>query len=188
VNPQSPVAGFVIFNGMNSLDFIGAFSAITQLRIFFPEFRYEVCAPTSEVADDRGLRIVPTQAGLTLADFDLLVVPGGRGTRSLRSDEAFLEWLQTGAQVPLKVSVCTGALLLGAAGWLKGRNATTHPGAYDLLAPYCSAVVDDRVVDTGDIITGRGVSASIDVGLHVVKRLAGPEARVTVARNMDYPY
>jgi cyclohexyl-isocyanide hydratase len=76
--------------------------------------------------------------------------------------------------VPLKVSVCTGALLLGAAGFLQGRRATTHPSVYKELEPYCGMVVRERVVDEGDVITAGGVSASIDLGLHLVERLAAP--------------
>jgi len=90
--------------------------------------------------------------------------------------------------VKLKISVCTGALLLGATGWLRDKRATTHPSAFDELAPYCAAVAGERVVDEGGVITARGVSASIDLGLHVVERLAGAEARAHIARQMDYPY
>jgi cyclohexyl-isocyanide hydratase len=118
----------------------------------------------------------------------MLVVPGGFGTRTLQHDRSYIDWLQTARPVPLKVSVCTGALLLGAAGFLQGRRATTHPSAYKELEPYCGRVVRERVVDEGDIITARGVSSAIDMGLHLVQRLAGPEARDRVATQMDYPY
>jgi cyclohexyl-isocyanide hydratase len=110
------------------------------------------------------------------------------GTRPQQQDRTFIDWLRTAAPVKLKVSVCTGSLLLGAAGFLKGRRATTHPSAYQELEPYCKTVVKERVVDEGDIITARGVSSSIDAGLHVVERLAGPEARERIAQQMDYPY
>ncbi|MGA8051617.1 MAG: DJ-1/PfpI family protein, partial [Burkholderiales bacterium] len=96
--------------------------------------------------------------------------------------------LRTAAPARLKVSACTGALLLGAAGFLRGRRATTHPSAYEELVPYCATVVRERVVDEGDVITARGVSSAIDAGLHVVQRLAGTEARERIAAQMDYPY
>jgi cyclohexyl-isocyanide hydratase len=99
-----------------------------------------------------------------------------------------MRWIKTAANVPLKISVCTGALILGAAGFLKGRRATTHPSAYQELEPYCATVVKERVVDEDCIITARGVSSSLDMGLHVVERLAGAEARARVAAQMDYPY
>jgi transcriptional regulator GlxA family with amidase domain len=106
----------------------------------------------------------------------------------LREDSAFVDWLRTAEDIPLKTSICTGSLLLGAAGFLKGRKATTHPTAYDALAPHCAEVVRARVVDTGDVITARGVASALDLGLHVVERLAGAEARDTAAREMDDPY
>lgn len=86
------------------------------------------------------------------------------------------------------VSVCTGALLLGAAGFLQGMRATTHPNAYKELEQYCADVVDERIVDSGNIITARGVTSSIDLGLYVVERLAGIDARNRIAAQMDYPY
>ena len=98
------------------------------------------------------------------------------------------EWIRTAQNVPLKISVCTCALLLGAAGFLKGKRATTHPGAYQELEPYCATVAVERIVDEGGIVTGSGVSASIDLGLHVVQRLAGANARARIAKQMDYPY
>ena len=81
-----------------------------------------------------------------------------------------------------------GALLLGAAGFLEGRRATTHPGALKDLEPYCSRVMTDRIVDEGSVITGGGVSSSLDLGLHVVEKLAGAEARSRIAAQMCYPY
>jgi cyclohexyl-isocyanide hydratase len=126
--------------------------------------------------------------GEPLDSYDLLVVPGGMGTRKLQHDRAFVDWLKSARSARLKTSVCSGALLLGAAGFLQGRRATTHPGAYKELEPYCATVVRERVVDEGDIITSGGVSAGIDMGLHVVQRLAGADARARVAAQMDYPY
>ena len=78
--------------------------------------------------------------------------------------------------------------MLGAAGFLRGKRATTHPGALRELEPYCDAIVMERVVDEGNVITAGGVSSSIDLGLHVVQRLAGTEARSRIAKQMDYPY
>ncbi len=77
---------------------------------------------------------------------------------------------------------------LGVAGFLVGKRATTHPNAFDDLVPYCAAVVNERVVDEGDVVTAQGVTSSIDLGLHLVARLSGSEVRVRVAKQMDYPY
>jgi len=77
---------------------------------------------------------------------------------------------------------------MGAAGFLSGKRATTHPSAVAEVAPFCAAVGQERIVDAGDVITAGGVTAAIDLGLHLVERLAGPDARERVARQMDYPY
>ena len=175
---------------MTSLDFVGFYDPVSRLKSMkiMDEFQWRVCALTREIVDDRGLRLLADAAGEPLGSYDMLFVPGGFGTRSLQHDGSFLDWLKTGRPAPLKISVCTGALLLGAAGFLRGRRATTHPGAYQELEPYCGTVVQERVVDDGDLITARGVSSAIDLGLHVVQRLAGAEARERVAAQMDYPY
>ncbi|HTM59813.1 MAG TPA: DJ-1/PfpI family protein [Burkholderiales bacterium] len=183
-------AAFVIFDGMTALDFIGFYDPVTRLKSMniIPDFEWKLCSATRKVADDRGLRIGPDVANEPLTGYDLLFVPGGWGTRHLHRDAKFLNWLKTAAPVPLKISVCTGALLLGGAGFLEGRRATTHPSAYKELAPYCREVLRQRIVDEGDIITAGGVAASIDLGLHIVQKLSGAGARERVAKQMDYPY
>ncbi len=183
-------AAFIVFDHMTSLDFVGFYDPVSRLKSMkiMDDFEWRICSMTRHVVDDRGLRLEADAVAEPLAAYDLLFVPGGFGTRKLQHDRAFLDWLTTARSVPLKVSVCTGALLLGAAGFLRGRRATTHPSAYQQLEPYCAAVVQERVVDEGDIITARGVSSAIDVGLHLVQRLAGADARERVAAQMDYPY
>ena len=183
-------AAFVIFGGMTSLDFIGFYDPVTRLKSMrlMEDFGWRICSTARQVIDDRGLRLEAEAVAESLSSYDLLFLPGGFGTRLLQNNRGFVDWLKTAQSVPLKVSVCTGALLLGAAGFLLGRRATTHPSAYKELGPYCRTVVHDRVVDEGDVITGGGVSSSIDLGLHVVQRLAGPEARERIANQMDYPY
>ena len=183
-------AAFVIFDRMTALDFVGVYDPLSRLHTMglLPNFEWKVCAVTATVADDRGLRFLPDLVGESLEYFDLLVVPGGRGTRALRHDPAFVQWLWTADRVPLKASVCTGALLLAAAGFLVGKPATTHPSAMRELEPYCGEVRSERVVDAGGVVTAGGVTAGIDLGLHLVRRLAGVEASQRVARQMDYPH
>ena len=152
------------------------------------DFEWRICSTTRHVVDDRGLRIEVDAVAEPLDSYDMLFVPGGFGTRSLQHDGRFVSWLKTAGSAQLKVSVCTGALLLGAAGFLRGRRATTHPGAYQELEPYCGTVVHDRVVDDGDIITAGGVSSAIDLGLYLVEKLVGADARTRIATQMDYPY
>lgn len=183
-------AAFVVFDGMTALDFIGFYDPVTRLKSMkiIEDFEWRICSRTQRVVDDRGLRFEADTVGMPLDSYDLLFVPGGFGTRPLQHDPEFIGWLQTARSVPLKISVCTGALLAGAAGFLRGRRATTHPSAYQELAPYCAEVVRERVVDEGNVITARGVSSAIDMGLHLVQRLAGGQARERIATQMDYPY
>ena len=183
-------AAFLLFDHLTALDFVGVYDPLTRLRSMevIPAFSWTLCAFSPEVTDDRGLRFTPDTVGESLAGYDLIVVPGGYGTRPLLNDATYLAWLRTAAPVPLKTSVCTGALLLGAAGFLAGKRATTHPSNFADLEPYCAEVVDARVVDEGDIITARGVTSAVDLGLHLVERLAGANARTRIARQMDYPY
>ena len=181
---------FVVFDRMTSLDFIGFYDPVTRLKSMkiIDDFEWRICATTQYVVDDRGLRIEADAVAESLSSYDMLFVPGGFGTRSLQHDRNFIDWLKSAESVKLKVSVCSGALLLGAAGFLKGRRATTHPSAYKELEPYCASVVHDRVIDEGDIVTAGGVSSAIDAGMHVVEKLAGAEARARIAIQMDYPY
>ncbi len=183
-------AAFLIFDQMTALDFIGFYDPLTRLKSmdFMPDFHWQICSFCDDVADTQDLRFLPDAIGKPLNDFDLLVVPGGYGSRALQHNGEFVLWLQTAAAIPLKASVCTGSLLLGAAGFLKGKRATTHPKAYAELSRYCAEVTDKRVVDEGNIITARGVSSSIDLGLHLVERLAGQSTRAEIAKQMDYPY
>jgi len=129
----------------------------------------------------------------TAPPIDLLVVPGGYGARALLSDTATLDWIRTTAETAKKVtSVCTGSLLLAQAGLLDGRRATTHWGALDLLQEISdsrkaaiSVLLDLRFVDDG-IITSAGVSAGIDMALHVVHQMCGASVAAETAHYMDY--
>ena len=183
-------AAFVIFNQMTSLDFIGIYDPLTRLKTMeiVPDFTWNICSVTPTVTDDRNLVFQPDRVGQPLSSYDLLVVPGGYGTRTLCRNPDFVDWMKTAGRTEFKVSVCTGALLLGAAGFLENKRATTHPGAYDELKPFCSEVVQTRMVDEGDVITGGGVTAGIDLGLYMVERIAGLKAREKIAKQMDYPY
>jgi cyclohexyl-isocyanide hydratase len=180
--------GFVIYNGMTALDFIGVYDAVTRLRTmgFLPDLQWEICSFTEKVADTNGLEILPTQINQPLENFDVVIVPGGLNWKELMSNEPFLRWLSTAASCKLKVSVCTGAMLLGTLGFLKGKKATTHPSIYNELRPFCSEVLEKRIVDEGDVITARGVTSSIDLGLYLCEKLAGKEAKQKIQRQMDW--
>lgn len=179
---------FIIFNGMTTLDFVGVYDAVTRLKTmrYIEDMSWDICSFTEAVKDLTGLQIVPTKVRQSLGDYDIIIVPGGFATRKLMDDAAYIEWIKTAAPVPLKTSVCTGSILLGAAGFLKDKKATTHQTSFELLKPFCATVVDEKVVDEGDVITARGVSSSIDLGLHLCERLAGKEVREQIRKQMDY--
>ena len=120
----------------------------------------------------------------------MLLHPGGQGTRPMLRDEEHLAWVrEQRAAVPLLTSVCTGSLVFAAAGLLAERPATTHWRSLDLLAelePTAEVRPDDRFVDDGDLITSAGISAGIDMALHLVSRLAGVERAREVRRGIQY--
>lgn len=179
---------FIIFDKMTALDMVGVYDPLTRLKSMnlMPEFDWQICGPTSEVCDDRGLCFLATSVAESLGEYDLIVVPGGFGTRPLQYDKKFIRWLKTAEPVKLKTSVCTGSLLLGAAGFLEGKSATTHPAAIEELRPYCDSILDQRVVDDGNVVTAGGVTAAIDLGLYLVERIAGKTIRARIAQQMDY--
>jgi len=180
---------FLVFPGLTLLDLVGAYDAlrrIAPMRID-PAVTHRIIGTKSMLEDETGLTIVPDGVYEDLGGFDLLFVPGGLGTRRLMHDERCLEYLRGWKGGRPLVSVCTGALLLGAAGHLKGRRATTHQGALDVLEPLCKEVVaDERIVEDGHVTTAGGVTSSLDLGLHLVERYWGAEARERVADTMEY--
>ncbi|MFB6153216.1 MAG: DJ-1/PfpI family protein [Halodesulfurarchaeum sp.] len=180
--------GFVVFDGMTILDLVGVYDPVTRLDIDgHLEVDHEIVAFREPTRDGAGLAVDPDRLGEPL-QYDLVVVPGGRGTRELVEDSAFIDWIGTATKAERIASVCTGSLLLGAAGLLEGRDATTHPSAYDLLAEYCGTVREERIVTDGHVVTARGVSSSLDLGLWLCRELAGDEAATQTRERMDYPY
>jgi cyclohexyl-isocyanide hydratase len=181
---------FVLFDGMTSLDWIGFFEAVTRLRLMEggENVSWDFCAVKEEVVDDRGVTYRVNRVRPDLSGYDLVFLPGGMATRTLRHDDDFVGWIRTAEPAEWKISVCTGALLLGAAGFLRGKKATTNASALDLLEPYCAEVVKARVVRDGNVVTGAGVATAVDLGLYVVEMLRGPEAAKTIQERMEYPY
>jgi cyclohexyl-isocyanide hydratase len=179
---------FIIYDGMTALDFIGVYDPVTRLSTmgFLSDLRWDVCARSMTVEDGGGLGFIPSKVGESLHTYDMVILPGGSGSRRLIDDAVFIEWLKTAAPCRYKVSVCTGALLLGAAGFLTGRTATTHRTAFKDLRPFCASVVDRRIVDEGGVITARGVTSSIDLGLYLCEKLAGREVKERIRQQMDY--
>jgi cyclohexyl-isocyanide hydratase len=181
---------FVLFDGMTSLDFFGFFEPVTLLKSLdlLPDLEWEVCARSAEVRDDKGLTIRAGKVVETLEGYDVVFLPGGRIARTLKDDASFIGWIRSAESCQYKVAVCTGSLLLGAAGFLVGRTATTNPRAYEVHSAYTHNVARVRIVDDQNVITAGAVATSIDLGLYVCEKLAGAEARRKVQMQIDYPY
>lgn len=179
---------FIIYDGITALDFIGAFDPITRLNTMdFMDLSWDICGQTSTATATGNVTFETDKLSPDLETYDMIFLPGGFRARELQTDDEFITWLETAESCRYKTSVCTGSLLLGAAGFLDGHTATTHPNATDLLADYCT-VSDERVVHDNGIITARGVSSSIDFGLYLVELLTDAETRETIRTQMDYPY
>jgi transcriptional regulator GlxA family with amidase domain len=191
--------GILIFPDVEILDFCGPFEVFASATLPAetdggPEMRlFEVftVAERPEIVACRGGLLV--QPNHTLDDhppLDVVVIPGGYGTRREQENPVVLDWIAGQRRAgTLTTSVCTGAFLLGAAGLLDGLRATTHWTTIEGLRgrlPATDVLADVRVVDEGQIITSAGVSAGIDMALHVVRRLHGDEVARRTARDMEY--
>jgi cyclohexyl-isocyanide hydratase len=179
---------FVIFDGVTWLDMIGIYDPLSRLRSpeYLPDLRWDICSLQRSASDIYGLEICATRVGSPLTGYDALIVPGGYGTRNLMHDEAFLDWLRTAKDTPLKISVCTGSLLLGAAGFLKDKAATTHFKEYETLKPYCREVLQSRIVEDDGVITAGAVTSSIDLGLYLCRKWLGTACSENIRRKLDY--
>jgi transcriptional regulator GlxA family with amidase domain len=189
----------LLFPGLTFLDFIGFYDCVTRLKTmgFLSDLELDIGSfSSSQIGDDRdhNLSLNIPHVKPKLSKYDMIFVPGGFGTRTLIKDEEFLSWFREEAKdVPYKVSVCTGSLVFGAAGFLKDKRATTHPNAFEELSPFVKEVIrNERIVHEKEVgrnvITGGGVSTSIDLGLYICELLAGKEARERIQRQLDYPY
>jgi transcriptional regulator GlxA family with amidase domain len=185
----------LLFDGVEELDAVGPYEVLASWTRIRPDDGWRVVtagvAGAGPVRGAKGLAMAPDVALDSVGPVDLLVYPGGQGTRVLMEDGPHLAWLreQAAGAGRLTTSVCTGALVLASAGLLHGRPATTHWGSLDTLAaidPTIDVRPDDRWVDDGDVVTASGVSAGIDMALHLVARLAGDERAREVRRYIQY--
>ena len=183
----------LLFDGVEELDAVGPWEVLSYWTRRSPEDGYQVVTLSQlggPVACAKGLTVEAQHSYADVPDLDVLVYPGGRGTRTHVEDAAQIDWVRAQrASVPLMTSVCTGSLVYAAAGLLRSRPATTHWAALDLLAeldPSIELRPDDRFVDDGDVITAAGVSAGIDMALHLVARLASTERAQEVRRGIQY--
>ena len=179
---------YILFDGITLLDFIGFYDPIKNIKTlnYLADLEWDICANQKSIKDSYGLTMMVDKVCPDLSAYDMIFVPGGYGTRTLQFDEAFIKWLKTAEPVQYKVSVCTGSLLLGAAGFLKDKSATINFKEYEALKNYCPNVLESRIVDDANTITAGAVTSAIDLGLYVCERLIGREKTETIRKGMDY--
>lgn len=192
--------GILIFDDVEVLDYCGPFEVFSTTRLV-EENRSESQSPfeviliaehQAPIVTSGGMRVLPDYSLEYCPQLDILVVPGGWGTRPLMDNPKLLGWLQgITPTLELLTSVCTGALVLGQAGLLEGKQVTTHWRSLDWmqeLFPQTTVLKTQHVVEDGDLLTSAGISAGIDMALKVVSRYCGePVARAT-AKHMEYPF
>lgn len=175
----------LLYDGFTALDIIGPYDVLRNLPGGEPVFVAERPGPVSD--ERKTLTLVAQRSLDEVPAPDVLVVPGGFGTRRLLEHEPLLSWLRTAHESTIfTTSVCTGSLLLAAAGLLRGVPSTTHWLARDTLAGLGAKVVPERVVQHGRIITAAGVSSGIDMALCLVALLSGEAAAQAVQLGIEY--
>ncbi|MDX2226901.1 MAG: DJ-1/PfpI family protein [Verrucomicrobiae bacterium] len=200
MNPSRKRTGILLFDEVEVLDFCGPFEVFSVTRLH-PEKRREEASPFEvflvserggKITATGGLKVESDHSFASCPPLDILVVPGGWGTRALALHEPLLQWIRSRAvAVETLASVCTGSLLLAAAGLLEGRRATTHWQSLDRMRdsfPNVRVSRGEQVVEDGSILTSAGISAGIDMALRLVTREFGEEVARATARYMEYPF
>jgi len=196
---RKPV-GIVLFDNVEVLDFCGPFEVFSSARLNEEKRREEpspfevllIAEREAPVIASGGMKVIPGYTFESCPRLDILVVPGGWGTRKELNNPVMLDWLrERNLQVETLTSVCTGSMLLGFAGLLNGLHATTHWRSLDWMRDSFPAVVveyDKHVVEDGRVVTSAGISAGIDMALKVVSRYYGESIARATARYMEYTY
>ncbi len=192
--------GILVFPDVEVLDFCGPFEVFSAARLDEARRRDEpspyevvlVAEATDILVATGGLKAVPDHDLDGCPPLDVLVVPGGWGTRREMANDRLIAWIAgRSSRVTTLASVCTGSLLLGRAGLLDGRRATTHWRVLDEMRAWFPAVTvvgEEHVVEDGDVFTSAGISAGIDMALRVVARHYGEAVARATARHMEYPF
>lgn len=185
--------GLLLFDDVEELDAVGPWEVLSYWTLHHPEEGWSISCVSRDgapVLAAKGLTLAAHHSMSSAPPLDVLIHPGGQGTRTLMRNPEHLSWVRLqAATVPLMTSVCTGALVYAAAGLLAGRPATTHWESLDLLHeldPTIEVRPDARFVDDGNVITSAGVSAGIDMALHLVARFAGIDRAREVRRAIQY--
>ncbi|SRR5579883_1648776 len=185
--------GILLFDGVEELDAVGPWEVLAFWTGYFADDGYALTSLSRDggaVRAAKGLEIGAHHSFADAPPLEVLIHPGGQGTRPQLDDGDHLDWVRDQRRrVPVMASVCTGALVYARAGLLAGRPATTHWASLDHLArldPSIDLRRGERFVDDGDVVTSAGVSAGIDMAVHLVARLAGPERAEEVCRGIEY--
>jgi cyclohexyl-isocyanide hydratase len=175
--------GSLLFEGLDQIDLTGPFEVLSRI----PNASYRLYGKTSSaVRDVKGLRLTPDATLAEAPQLDVLHVPGGFGQEALMEDEEVLGWIRRQAQSARVFPVCTGALICGAAGLLRGRRATTHWASFHLLPLFGAIPVDARVVVDGSWVFAAGVTAGIDGALRLAAELRGDDVARAIQLYMAY--
>jgi putative intracellular protease/amidase len=174
-----------LFDGITALDAIGPYEVLSRLPGARVRFVAETAGPKR--TDNKQLTLMADEPFSAVPHPEIIMVPGGFGTRRLMTPNPLLDWIRTAHETSQwTTSVCTGSLLLGAAGLLKGLEATTHWAAMDDLAALGARPTHQRVVFQGKIVTAAGVSSGIDMALALAARIAGDEYAQTIQLGIEY--
>jgi transcriptional regulator GlxA family with amidase domain len=192
--------GIVLFENIEVLDFCGPFEVFSATRLNEERRREEqspfevflVAERNEPIVATGGMKVIPDHTFENCPQLDILVVPGGWGTRKELNNSILLDWLRTrAAEVETLTSVCTGSMLLGYAGLLNGLHATTHWRSLDWMResfPSVTVEYDKHFVEDGRVLTSAGISAGIDMTLMVVARYFGEDIARATAKHIEYPY
>ncbi|GAB6903161.1 DJ-1/PfpI family protein [Kineosporia succinea] len=190
---EPKVIGIVLFDGVEELDAVGPYEVLAYWTLNHPDdgYRTITLSPDGQVVTcAKGMRILPDHSFADAPELDVVLHPGGQGTRRLMRAADHLDQVRAwSARAELMTSVCTGSLVYAAAGLLRDRPATTHWGAIDQLREADPSVrIDEkaRFVDDVTVVTSAGVSAGIDMALHLVSRLSFHDRAVAVRRGIQY--
>jgi cyclohexyl-isocyanide hydratase len=176
--------GFLLFPAIQQLDLTGPYDVLASL----PDVKVHlIWKDLDPVRSSTGLLLTPDTTFASCPPLDVFCVPGGAGVEPLMEDEDTLAFVRRqGGQARYLTSVCTGALVLGSAGLLRGKNATTHWAYHDMLAPFGAIAVNERVVRDGNLLTGGGVTAGIDFALTLVSELQDAHTAQVLQLQLEY--
>jgi putative intracellular protease/amidase len=176
---------FLLYDGFTALDAVGPYEVLS--RIPGAQVKFVASEPGSKATETHSLTMVADSSLADVPEPEILVVPGGFGTRRLLENQELLDWLRGAHEkTTWTTSVCTGSLLLGAAGILEGLRATSHWAVLDRLAEFGAIPTKERVVEEGKVVTAAGVSSGIDMGLRLAERIGGEDMAKAIQLGIEY--